>query len=155
MSVTGIILFVIFLLVTNLLDKKKRKARQQRQSEALEPPVDLRETATETQGAAQSEEMQALLHRFFSAQEAASEEPSAPRAAAAVHTASSLVIDGVDAPPHKAVQRQEMEQPPREPAASGALALDFTPAAMLQAAVLAEVIGRPKAQRGRSPYFRP
>ena len=100
MSVTGIILFVIFLLVTNLLDKKKRKARQQRQSEALEPPVDLRETAIETQEAAQSEEMQALLRRFLSAQEAASEEPSAPRAAAAVQTAASLAIDGVNAPPY-------------------------------------------------------
>ena len=149
MSVTGIILFVIFLLVTNLLDKKKRKARQKRQSEALEPPVDLRETATETQGAAPSDEMQALLRRFFSAQEAASEEPSAPRAAVAVHTAASLAIDGVDAPPHKGVQRQEMEQP------APAAAAPFLAAAMLQAAVLAEVIGRPKAQRGRSPYFRP
>ena len=62
-------------------------------------------------------------------------------------------------PAAEEVRRREMRhreaQAAHEKPAAGALALDLAPAAMLQAVVLAEVLGRPKAQRRRSPYFRP
>ena len=86
MSVTGIVLFVIFLLVKSLLDKKKKEARRQKAPESSASLDEMGGTAETTQVMA--------------------ENPTEVRD-------------------------------------------------LLQAVVLAEIIGRPKAQRRRSPYFRP
>lgn len=156
MSVTGIVLFVIFLLVKNWLDKKKRKERRQRPPDAVEPTADLQESGHETQlSAVRQEEMQDLLHRFFSAQSIEPEEKNAPQAAAAASASASELAQPTTAAPHRTMQRRASEHSAQEQAATGAVMLDAAPAAMLQAVVLAEVIGRPKAQRRRSPYFRP
>ena len=56
---------------------------------------------------------------------------------------------------HAENRGEKLQNSPEEAARPRALALDLAPAGLLQAVVLAEIIGRPKAQRRRSPYFRP
>ena len=55
---------------------------------------------------------------------------------------------------HAESRGKKLQHSPEEAASPRALALDLAPAGLLQAVVLAEIIGRPKAQRRRSPYFR-
>lgn len=154
MSVTGIILFIIFLFVKSLLDKKKREARRQ---ELPETSALLADEMGGTTGAPQvmaenPSEIQDLLRRFLGERARQMEEGSVPQeAAAAVETASGAAALAAS----RHVERREEHREVQEAAQNGALALDFAPPAMLQAVVLAEVIGRPKAQRRRSPYFRP
>ena len=154
MSVTGIVLFVIFLLVKSLLDKKKREARRQKLPETSALPADeMGGTTGAPQVMAENPaEMRDLLRRFLGGRVQQMEEESVPQeAAAAVETMSGA--SALAASRHVETMREELREV-QESAQSGALALDFAPPAMLQAVVLAEVIGRPKAQRRRSPYFR-
>ena len=157
MSVTGIVLFIVFLLVKSLLDKKKKEARREKTPEASAAPAAMgrRLEAAQAQVVAEdSAEARELLRRFFGGRAAEIEERDVPRD----------VFSGIEATPaaassaslrHAEKWGEELQNSQEGTEKSGALALDLAPAAMLQAVMLAEVIGRPKAQRRRSLYFRP
>ena len=97
--------------------------------------------------------MQELLRRFFPEQLPVREPSALVQEPQPLVQASTAVLPAAAAH-RREMQRREAQAVHEEPAA-GALALDFAPSAMLQAVVLAEILGRPKAQRRRSPYFRP
>ena len=66
MSVTGIVLFVIFLLVKSLLDKKKKEARRQKAPESSASPDEMGGTAETTQVMAENPtEVRDLLRCFL------------------------------------------------------------------------------------------
>lgn len=147
MSTTGIILFIVFLLVKGLLDQKKEKEKRQRRTQE-QAAANSREAEGEPAPLPQEQvQMQDLLRHFFPEQLPVQEPSALVQAAAAA-------VPSAEAPRRREMQRREAQAVHEEPAA-GALALDLAPSAMLQAVVLAEVLGRPKAQRRRSPYFRP
>ena len=150
MSVTGIVLFVIFLLVKSLLDKKKKEARRQKAPESSASPDEMGGTAETTQVMVENPtEVRDLLRRFLDERAAAvetSEALSEIESASAARSPASLR--------HAENRGKKLQNSPEEAARPRALALDLAPAGLLQAVVLAEIIGRPKAQRRRSPYFR-
>lgn len=155
MSVTGIVLFIVFLLVKSLLDKKKKEARREKTPEASAAPAAMGGRLEAAQVVAEdSAEARELLRRFFGGRTAELEERDVPRD----------VFSGIEAAPtaassaslrHAEKWGKELQNSQEGTEKSDALALELSPAAMLQAVMLAEVIGRPKAQRRRSPYFRP
>ena len=79
MSVTGIVLFVIFLLVKSLLDKKKKEARRQKAPESSASPDEMGGTAETTQVMAENPtEVRDLLRRFLDERAAALETRDVP-----------------------------------------------------------------------------
>ena len=79
MSVTGIVLFVIFLLVKSLLDKKKKEARRQKAPESSASLDEMGGTAETTQVMAENPtEVRDLLHRFLDERAAAVETRDVP-----------------------------------------------------------------------------
>ena len=153
MSVTGIVLFVIFLLVKSLLDKKKKEARRQKAPESSASPDEMGGPPETTQVMAKNPtEVRDLLRRFLDERAAAVETSDVPSEAlseieSAARSPASLR--------HAENRGKKLQNSPEEAASPRALALDLAPTGLLQAVVLAEIIGRPKAQRRRSPYFRP
>ena len=154
MSVTGIVLFVIFLLVKSLLDKKKKEARRQKAPESSASPDEMGGTPETMQVMAKNPaEVQDLLRRFLDERAAAVETSDVPsEALSEIEPASAARAPA--SLRHAESRGKKLQNSPEEAARPRALALDLTPAGLLQAVVLAEVIGRSKAQRGRSPYFR-
>ena len=155
MSTTGIILFIVFLLVKGLLDKKKEKEKRQRRTQE-QVAANIWQAEGEPEILPQEQaQMQELLRRFFPEQLPV-REPSAlvQEPQPLVQAAPAAVPPAAEEVRRREMRHREAQAAHEEPAA-GALALDLAPAAMLQAVVLAEVLGRPKAQRRRSPYFRP
>ena len=155
MSTTGIVLFIVFLLVKGLLDKKKEKEKRQRRTQE-QVAANIRQAEGEPEILPQEQaQMQALLRRFFPEQLPVHEPSALMQEQLPLVQAAPAAVP----PAAEEVRRREMRhreaQAAHEKPAAGALALDLAPAAMLQAVVLAEVLGRPKAQRRRSPYFRP
>ena len=79
MSVTGIVLFVIFLLVKSLLDKKKKEARRQKAPESSASLDEMGGTAETTQVMAENPtEVRDLLRRFLDERAAAVETRDVP-----------------------------------------------------------------------------
>ena len=79
MSVTGIVLFVIFLLVKSLLDKKKKEARRQKAPESSASLDEMGGTAETTQVMAENPaEVRDLLRRFLDERAAAVEMSDVP-----------------------------------------------------------------------------
>ena len=155
MSVTGIVLFVIFLLVKSLLDKKKKQARRQKAPESSASPDEMGGTPETMQVMAKNPaEVQDLLRRFLDERATAVETSDVPSEALSEIEAASAARSPASLR-HAESRGKKLQNSPEEAARPRALALDLTPAGLLQAVVLAEVIGRPKAQRRRSPYFRP
>ena len=154
MSVTGIVLFVIFLLVKSLLDKKKKEARRQKAPESSASPDEMGGTPETMQVMAKNPaEVQDLLRRFLDERAAAVETSDVPsEALSEIESASAARLPASQC--HAESRGKKLQNSPEEAARPRALALDFAPAGLLQAVVLAEIIGRPKAQRRRSPYFR-
>ena len=147
MSVTGIVLFVIFLLVKSLLDKKKKETRRQKAPESSASPDEMGGTAENPA------EVQDLLRRFLDERAAAIETSDVPsEALSEIEPASAARSPASQR--HAENRGKKLQNSPEEAASPRALALDLAPAGLLQAVVLAEIIGRPKAQRRRSPYFR-
>lgn len=154
MSVTGIILFVVFLLVKSLLSKKRGGG----QREADEAPAARRASMQEAHekprlGGERPEDvrkMQEMLELLLDERAAQRKERTWQEADTSVGTPLAAV--SAPAAPRPAEKRRR-EPPPAE-AAHGAKPIDLAPAAMMQAVVLAEILGRPKALRGRNPYFR-
>lgn len=154
MSTTGIVLFIVFLLVKGLLDKKKEKEKRQRRTQE-QAAANSREAEGEPAPLPQEQvQMQELLRRFFPEQLPVHEPSALMQEQLPLVQAAPAAALPAAAAHRREMQRREAQAVHEEPAA-GALALDFAPSAMLQAVVLAEVLGRPKAQRRRSPYFRP
>ena len=155
MSVTGIILFVIFLLVKSLLDKKKKEARRQKAPESSASPDEMGGMPETTQVMAENPaEVRDLLRRFLDERAAAVETSDVPSEALSEIESASVVRSPASLR-HAESRGKKLQNSPEEAARPRALALDLVPAGLLQAVVLAEIIGRPKAQRRRSPYFRP
>ena len=156
MSVTGIILFVVFLLVKSLLSKKRGGG----QREADEAPAARRASMQEAHekprlGGERPEDvrkMQEMLELLLAERAAQRKERTWQEADTSVGTPSAAV--SAPAAPRPAEKRRREPPPAKAEAAHGAKPIDLAPAAMMQAVVLAEVIGRPKALRGRNPYFR-
>ncbi|WP_314620189.1 dihydropteroate synthase [uncultured Selenomonas sp.] len=154
MSVTGIILFVIFLLVKSLLSKKRGGG----QREADEAPAARRASMQEAHEKPRPErpedvrKMQEMLEMLLDERAAQRKERTWQEADTSVGTPSTAV--SAPAAPRPAEKRWREPPPAKAEAAHGAKPIDLAPAAMMQAVVLAEVIGRPKALRGRNPYFR-
>ena len=156
MSVTGIILFVVFLLVKSLLSKKRGGG----QREADEAPAARRASMQEAHekprpGGERPEDvrkMQEMLELLLDERAAQRKERTWQEADTSVGTPSAAV--SAPAAPRPAEKRRREPPPAKAEAAHGAKPIDLAPAAMMQAVVLAEVIGRPKALRGRNPYFR-
>ena len=155
MSVTGIVLFVIFLLVKSLLDKKKKEARRQKAPESSASPDEMGGTAETTQVMVENPtEVRDLLRRFLDERVAAVETSDVPsEALSEIEPPSAARLPASQC--HAESRGKKLQNSLEEAARPRALALDFAPAGLLQAVVLAEIIGRPKAQRRRSPYFRP
>ena len=154
MSVTGIVLFVIFLLVKSLLDKKKKEARRQKVPESSASPDEMGGTAETTQVMVENPtEVRDLLRRFLDERGAAVETSDVPSEALSEIESASAARSPASLR-HAENRGKKLQNSLEEAARPRALALDFAPAGLLQAVVLAEVIGRPKAQRRRSPYFR-
>ena len=79
MSVTGIVLFVIFLLVKSLLDKKKKETRRQKAPESSASPEEMGGTPETTQFMAENPaEVRDLLRRFLDERAAAVETKDVP-----------------------------------------------------------------------------
>ena len=155
MSVTGIVLFVIFLLVKSLLDKKKKEARRQKAPESSASLDEMGGTAETTQVMAENPtEVRDLLRRFLDERAAAGETRDVPSEALSEIEPPSAARSPASQR-HAENRGKKLQNSPEEAASPRALALDLAPAGLLQAVVLAEIIGRPKAQRRRSPYFRP
>ena len=155
MSVTGIVLFIVFLLVKSLLNKKKKEARREKTPEASAAPAAMGGRLETAQAVDEdSAEARELLRRFFGGRTAELEERDVPRDVFSGIEATSAAASSASLR-HAEKWGEELQNSQEATEKSGALALDLAPAAMLQAVVLAEVIGRPKAQRRRSPYFRP
>ena len=153
MSVTGIVLFVIFLLVKSLLDKKKKEARRQKAPESSASPDEMGGTAETMQVMAENPtEVRDLLRRFLDERAAAVETSDVPSEALSEIESASAARSPASLR-HAENRGEKLQNSPEE--AARPRALDLAPAGLLQAVVLAEVIGRPKAQRRRSPYFRP
>mgnify|MGYP000845839766 FL=1 len=156
MSVTGIILFVIFLLVKSLLSKKRGGG----QREADEAPAARRASMQEAHekprpGGERPEDvrkMQEMLELLLDERAAQRKERTWQEADTSVGTPSTAV--SAPAAPRPAEKRRREPPPAKAEAAHGAKPIDLAPAAMMQAVVLAEILGRPKALRGRNPYFR-
>ena len=154
MSVTGIVLFVIFLLVKSLLDKKKKEARRQKAPESSASPDEMGGTPETMQVMAKNPaEVQDLLRRFLDERAAAVETSDVPSEALSEIESASAARSSASLR-HAENRGKKLQNLPEEAARPRALTLDLAPAGLLQAVVLAEVIGRPKAQRRRSPYFR-
>ncbi len=155
MSVTGIVLFVIFLLVKSLLDKKKKEARRQKVPKPSASPDAMGGTPETMQVMAENPaEVQDLLRRFLDERAAAIETSDVPSEALSEIESASAARSPASLR-HAENRGKKLQNLPEEAAKPRALALDLAPAGLLQAVVLAEIIGRPKAQRRRSPYFRP
>ena len=156
MSVTGIILFVVFLLVKSLLSKKRGGG----QREADEAPAARRASMQEAHekprlGGERPEDvrkMQEMLELLLAERAAQRKERTWQEADTSVGTPSAAV--SAPAAPRPAEKRRREPPPAKAEAAHGAKPIDLAPAAMMQAVVLAEILGRPKALRGRNPYFR-
>lgn len=156
MSVTGIILFVVFLLVKSLLSKKRGGG----QREADEAPAARRASMQEAHekprlGGERPEDvrkMQEMLELLLAERAAQRKERTWQEADTSVGTPSAAV--SAPAAPRPAEKRRREPPPAKAEAAHGAKPVDLAPAAMMQAVVLAEILGRPKALRGRNPYFR-
>lgn len=154
MSVTGIVLFVIFLLVKSLLDKKKKEARRQKAPESSASLDEMGGMAETTQVMAENPtEVRDLLRRFLDERAAAVETRDVPSEALSEIESASAARSPASLR-HAESRGKKLQNSPEEAARPCALALDLAPAGLLQAVVLAEIIGRPKAQRRRSPYFR-
>ena len=154
MSVTGIVLFVIFLLVKSLLDKKKKEARRQKAPESSAFPDEMGGMPETMQVMAKNPaEVQDLLRRFLDERAAAVETSDVPSEALSEIESASAARSPASLR-HAESRGKKLQNSPEEAARPRALALDLAPAGLLQAVVLAEVIGRPKAQRRQSPYFR-
>ena len=159
MSVTGIILFVVFLLVKSLLSKKRGGG----QREADEAPAARRASMQEAhekprlggerpEDVRKMQEMQEMLELLLDERAAQRKERTWQEADTSVGTPSAAV--SAPAAPRPAEKRRREPPPAKAEAAHGAKPVDLAPAAMMQAVVLAEILGRPKALRGRNPYFR-
>ena len=156
MSVTGIILFVVFLLVKSLWSKKRGGG----QREADEAPAARRASMQEAHekprlGGERPEDvrkMQEMLELLLAERAAQRKERTWQEADTSVGTPSAAV--SAPAAPRPAEKRRREPPPAKAEAAHGAKPVDLAPAAMMQAVVLAEILGRPKALRGRNPYFR-
>ena len=156
MSVTGIILFVVFLLVKSLLSKKRGGG----QREADEAPAARRASMQEAHekprlGGERPEDvrkMQEMLELLLDERAAQRKERTWQGADTSVGMPSAAV--SAPAAPRPAEKRRREPPPAKAEAAHGAKPVDLAPAAMMQAVVLAEILGRPKALRGRNPYFR-
>ena len=154
MSVTGIVLFVIFLLVKSLLDKKKKEARRQKAPESSASPDEMGGPPETTQVMAKNPaEVRDLLRRFLDERAAAVETSDVPSEALSEIEPASAARSPASLR-HAENRGKKLQNSPEEAASPRALALDLAPTGLLQAVVLAEIIGRPKAQRRRSPYFR-
>ncbi|EJU25423.1 hypothetical protein [Selenomonas sp. CM52] len=154
MSVTGIVLFVIFLLVKSLLDKKKKEARRQKVPESSASPDGMGGTAETTQVMVENPtEVRDFLRRFLDERAAAVETSDVPSEALSEIESASAARSPASLR-HAENRGKKLQNSLEEAARPRALALDLAPAGLLQAVVLAEIIGRPKAQRRRSPYFR-
>ena len=154
MSVTGIVLFIVFLLVKSLLNKKKKEARREKTPEASAAPAAMGGTAETTQVMAENPaEVRDLLRRFLDERAAAVETNDVPSEALSEIESASAARSPASLR-HAESRGKKLQNSPEEAARPRALALDLVPAGLLQAVVLAEIIGRPKAQRRRSPYFR-
>ena len=155
MSVTGIVLFVIFLLVKSLLDKKKKETRRQKAPESSASPDEMGGTAETTQVMAENPtEVRDLLRRFLDERAAAVETSDVPSEALSEIESASAARSPASLR-HAENRGEKLQNLPEEAVRPRALALDLASAGLLQAVVLAEIIGRPKAQRRQSPYFRP
>lgn len=156
MSVTGIILFVVFLLVKSLLSKKRGGG----QREADEAPAARRASMQEAHekprlGGERPEDvrkMQEMLELLLDERAAQRKERTWQGADTSVGMPSAAV--SAPAAPRPTEKRRREPPPAKAEAAHGAKPVDLAPAAMMQAVVLAEILGRPKALRGRNPYFR-
>lgn len=167
MSVTGVIAFIVFLLIANVLDKKKKKARRRELPprraqtpsaggmDCSPPPWEQEETEAHGAGEVRQEEEifriplplpyeleervphERQLHRLEEAHRAGGERRQAP---------GRKRREGIRPTQEGEVQLLEAPLPH--------LADGLTASALLEAVVLAEIIGRPKAQRRRNPYFR-
>ena len=154
MSVTGIILFVIFLLVKSLLSKKRGGG----QREVDEAPAARRASMQKAHekprlGGERPEDVRKMLELLLDERAAQRKERTWQEADTSVGTPSTAV--SAPAAPRPAEKRRREPPPPaKAEAAHGAKPIDLAPAAMMQAVVLAEILGRPKALRERNPYFR-
>ena len=98
-------------------------------------------------------EVQDLLRRFLDERAAAVETSDVPSEALSEIESASAARSSASLR-HAENRGKKLQNSPEEAASPRALALDLAPTGLLQAVMLAEIIGRPKAQRRRSPYFR-
>ena len=134
MSITGIVLFILFLFLKSLL--KKRSKKQQLAPSVNISPRKEQDAVNKSQYIVQEEDSAALPYGFFLEEDAEDNEIVSKQrdfSSEAADKATLLSYLPVKAP----------------------LSLDFSHGTMLQTMLLAEIVGRPKAQRRISPYFRP